>query len=168
MCYNPVMKEKSNIAGKRFGKLKVLRFSHVGKLGKLFWVCLCKCGKQATIPRTNLVSGNTKSCGCGWKKHGHAILGHITPEYNIWNAMKHRCLNPRHKSYKNYGGRGIKICKRWNSFINFLRDMGVRPNPKLSLDRINNNGNYCPSNCRWATRHEQRINSRPRNHLKKS
>ena len=84
-----------------------------------------------------------------------------SPEFYIWRTMKARCGNPKSQSYKHYGGRGIKVCDRWTeSFSNFLSDMGERPNPELQIDRINNDGDYTPSNCRWATRSEQQLNKR--------
>ena len=94
-------------------------------------------------------------------KHGQAKNGQRTPEYKSWKHMKQRCQNPTRKQYKNYGGRGIKVCKRWQDFRNFFADMGKKPGPEYSIDRIDNNGNYEPGNCKWSTPHEQRINSRP-------
>jgi hypothetical protein len=94
--------------------------------------------------------------------HGQAPVGKQSSLYRTWNNMRGRCNNPRHPDYANYGGRGIKICERWNNFANFADDMGLKPSPKLSIDRINNDGDYEPSNCRWATQKQQINNQRPR------
>lgn len=95
-------------------------------------------------------------------KHGHCPRSGKSPEYRSWDAMLNRCNNPSHKQYRDYGGRGIKVCERWNVFENFLDDMGLKPTPKHSIDRINNNGDYEPGNCRWATISEQKMNQRLR------
>lgn len=131
--------------------------------------CICDCGTVKVIRFEELRSGITKSCGCYSRneaskrakerntKHGM----YNTPEYNTWVSMKKRCLNKTHKSYKNYGGRGISICSEWiDSFDNFIKDMGFRPSLKHSLDRIDNNSNYNILNCRWATKTEQCRNRR--------
>jgi hypothetical protein len=93
-------------------------------------------------------------------KHGATKNNHRTPEYSTWNGIKTRCLSKTHKSYKEYGARGITLCKRWEKFENFLADVGKKPSPNHSLDRINVNGNYEPENCRWATKKEQAANKR--------
>lgn len=129
---------------------------------------ICKCGKPFVCDILWVRSGNTLSCGCHNKKvqsernlvHGHSILTNRSKEYMIWQGMKARCLNPKHKQYKDYGGRGIKVCDRWlHSFPNFLDDMGQKPTPKHTLDRKENDGNYEPSNCKWSTYLEQQANT---------
>jgi hypothetical protein len=136
--------------------------------GYTAWLCQCECGNQLTTITKSLRNGDTKSCGCLQKER--RIIANKThglsysSEYRIWAAMKKRCLNPNTKQFSDYGGRGIIICSEWiNSFETFYADMGKRPEG-CSLDRINNEGNYEPSNCRWATRIEQCRNKR-NNHL---
>ena len=94
-------------------------------------------------------------------KHGHAARGGQTPEWTSWRAMTERCTNPRHVGFKYYGARGVKVCAQWASFETFLADMGPKPTPRHAIDRINPDGDYEPSNCRWATPAEQRRNQRP-------
>ena len=154
--------KKIDLTGRRFGRLVVVGEAGRTKRGKITWECLCDCGKTTVIIGDNLRSGNTLSCGCYGREvvryanttHGMAR----TREYNIWEGMKNRCQNKTHPDYPNYGGRGIKVCSRWMSFENFFFDMGVSHG--LSIDRINNDGNYEPSNCRWATASEQNLNRR--------
>lgn len=156
-----------NITGNRYGRLVVV--SYLGKKGKShLWNCRCDCGQEKIIYANNLKKGDSKSCGClqkeivSIKNTTHGMTE--TPMYDVWQSMKWRCVNPENHNYKHYGGRGITVCERWlHSFENFFADMGLRPSPELSIDRIDNNGNYELSNCRWATKGEQNSNTRRNN-----
>jgi len=154
----------TDLVGQRFGRLLVT--AHVSdpkRPGRTTWRCVCDCGRTTHAQGSFLAHGQIKSCGCLAKrnavKHGH-IKGKVpSPTYSSWSAAKRRCDQPRNINYKNYGGRGIRMCERWRTnFSNFLADMGIKP-PGTSLDRFPNpDGNYEPGNCRWASRAEQRGN----------
>lgn len=162
------------MAGLRFGRLTVLARAANARGGAVRWECVCDCGGKAVSAGYNLRRGGARSCGClqretvrGYAhkahaartKHGHCPKSGASPEHATWAAMLGRCSSPTNKQYPNYGGRGITVCERWLVFENFLSDMGERP-AGLSLDRKNNDGNYEPGNCRWATLVEQNNNTR--------
>ncbi|BBD65566.1 hypothetical protein NIES4072_07590 [Nostoc commune NIES-4072] len=157
-----------DLVGKRFTKLVVTSLSHKNQDNNYFWNCVCDCGNTVTVRSSSLTTCLTKSCGCiGISKRfqqGQALrLTHglyKTSTYNSWAQMKSRCSNPNTPDYENYGGRGITIQPEWNDFNNFLADMGERPSDKDSLDRIDPQGNYTSTNCRWATQDEQASNRR--------
>ena len=155
------LKNKGMI-GKKFHRLLVVeKASPDGD--QTCWKCKCDCGKTVTIRSGNLKNGNSQSCGC-WRSIANTTHGKSdAPEYGTWSGIKGRCNNPHNSSYRYYGGRGIKICDEWNSsFEEFLKDVGPRPSPEYSLDRINPDGNYEPGNVRWATPVEQLENRKAR------
>ena len=154
-----------DLSGKVFGRWQVRGERPIchGAAGVLYWQCECRCGAVAEVRTSSLLSGNSKSCGClhrersaeRARRHG----GTYSHEWHSWVGMRRRCLSPRNQDFPKYGGRGISICAEWGDFTVFLKDMGPRPLGR-SLDRINNDGNYEPGNCRWATPREQARNTR--------
>lgn len=151
-----------DLRGRTFGRLTVIDLygTHV-KFRRTYWVCRCECGTVSIVAALKLEHGHTQSCGCLWYD---AITTHQmsdTPEYQTWKSMKQRCLNPNSTKYDLYGGRGIRVCTRWrDSFEAFLEDVGPRPSSNHSIDRVDADADYEPSNTRWATIAEQNDNLR--------
>jgi hypothetical protein len=156
-----------DLTGRRFGRLVVLGRDGAIRGGHAAWRCRCDCGQVRVIVGRYLRDGAVHSCGCYRRERiarvnfRHGMRN--TPEYHAWHSMKDRCTNPRHRAWRNYGGRGITVCLEWlASFEAFIAHVGSRPSPDHSLDRIDNNGGYGPGNVRWATLSQQMRNRRPR------
>jgi len=151
----------ANLIGQRFTKLLVTGLAYTDERGNRVWECVCDCGGHI-LATTVKLRHRYKSCGCLVGRHGPITHGKTgTRVWNIWAGMLGRCYVKTSGSYRDYGARGITVCERWKTFENFYVDMGDPPD-KHSIDRINNDGNYEPGNCRWATSKEQRANQRPR------
>ena len=149
----------------RAGRLTIICEVTPQNQGDRRFECLCECGVIKSVGLSDLRSGHTRSCGCLRReltRRNHLTHGlSKTPEFKIWTGMKKRCNKPDEENYHNYGGRGIAVCDRWlNSFSAFIEDMGPRPTSEHSIERENNNGNYCPENCVWATWKDQMRNTR--------
>lgn len=163
----------ATITGERFDRLTVIERAGKDARNNALWLCVCDCGEQTIASTVRLRKGHKRSCGCLAREAGRKSLARIreapnwdrgikhgmrgTPTYYTWTAMKARCNNPNHHAWHRYGGRGITVCEHWlgpTGFATFLADMGERPATR-SLDRIDNDGNYEPDNCRWATNAEQ-------------
>ena len=155
-----------DLSGQQFGRLRVIgRTTNQRRLVQ--WNCLCDCGAEAVASTKKLRNGRKQSCGCLWldaiteakTKHGHSSGRTVSSELRTWMALRGRCNNPRNRAFQNYGGRGIRVCERWNDFSMFLADMGPRPKG-TSIDRIDNARGYEPGNCRWALPAQQCRNRR--------
>lgn len=149
------MSRHEDITGQKFGRLTALYYLGSGK-----WLCRCECGNQSTPLVASMKKGLSQSCGCLHRERRTKHGMHKDRVYRVWTSMRARCRNPNDSSFHNYGGRGIKVCERWDkSFSNFVADMGTRPRG-FDIDRIDNDKDYCPENCRWISRRQNLLNTR--------
>ena len=153
---------KNDLTGKRFGKLTVIAYAGKSKKREYLWHCKCDCGKETISRGYHLMSGHCKSCGCtrGRTHKTHGLSNHQL--YHTWSSMKQRCTNPKVPEFNAYGGRGIKVCDEWTHDFKAFYDWAMANgyDPKLSIDRIDNDKGYSPDNCRWATMEQQIANRR--------
>lgn len=165
---------RNDLTGKSFNHLTAVKFSRMHK-AQSFWIFRCSCGELKEVRSSHAISGQIKSCGCSTSemmaaaktRHGYWAGGAGSPEHSAWTLAKTRCHQPNNQAFKDYGARGITMCSRWRSgegrksgFECFIADMGDRPSPQHSLDRIDNSKGYEPENCRWATKSQQQRNTR--------
>ena len=150
-----------DLTGQVFGRLTAFMEGPRNGSGKRQWLCRCACGQTTQANQCHLRGGRIKSCGCKHAEHHRTHGMERSAEYRTWDGMIQRCHNPRSKAWRWYGAKGVKVCPAWrSSFVRFFQDMGLRPGPEYSIDRIDPFGNYEPGNCRWATAKQQARNKR--------
>lgn len=154
------LEEARGCIGDRFGRLTITGVEPERRNWQVYVIAKCDCGVDHRAAWYHVKKGKIRSCGCLLKEIRFTHRMTKDPIYKLWLSMKYRCTKPSNPRWKDYGGRGIKICERWMSFENFQADMSPRPSPAHTVDRKNNNGDYEPDNCRWATQHEQSLNKR--------
>ena len=154
-----------DLKGESFGRLAVIKFVGINLRGEATWRCRCECNKRITVPGYDLRTGHTKSCGCLKVRHGHTLGRKVSPTFNTWHSMVQRCTNPKATQFCNYGGQGVKVCRRWLTFATFLKDMGKRPSG-TTLGRRRDVGNYTKATCRWESHSESERQRRAKRAMK--